>query len=80
MENLAAILSAAALLAMFSLLVWGVARGSRRLLGNDGVLIDAVKSCSACAGRPVCETGAIAGWLTTRPAGCPNVERLQREP
>ena len=80
MDNLAAMLAAIAFLAVFSLLVWGIARGWRGLLGNDPALIAAVESCASCAAKPVCETGAVAGWPGSHPAGCPNVERLQRAP
>jgi hypothetical protein len=77
MDSFAAILVAGVLLAAFAVLLWGIARGTRRLLGNDAALIDAVKSCASCAAKPVCETGALAGW-PGHPAGCPNVERLRR--
>lgn len=80
MDNLAAILAATALLAVFSLLAWGIARGWRQLLGNDPRLTAAVENCASCAAKPVCETGAVAGWPGSHPAGCPNVERLQRAP
>jgi hypothetical protein len=76
MDNLAAILLAVAAFAVFAVLVWAISRGARRLLGNDATLIDAVRGCASCAARPVCETGAIAGW-PRHPAGCPNVERLR---
>jgi hypothetical protein len=77
MEALAAILAAAALAALFALLLWGIARGSRRLLGNDAVLGEAVTRCASCAEKPVCETGALAGWPSIRPRACPNLEFLQ---
>jgi hypothetical protein len=74
---MAAILVAAALLALFTLALWGVARGARRLLGNDAASIGALAGCAACAQKPVCETGALAGW-PRHPPGCPNLERLRR--
>lgn len=76
MDNFAAILAATAFLAVFALLVWGIARGWRHLLGNDPTLTAAVESCASCAAKPVCETGALAGW-PSHPVGCPNVERLR---
>jgi hypothetical protein len=78
MEALAAILAAAALAALFGALLWGIARSSRRLLGNDAVLSGAIERCASCAEKPVCETGALAGWLSSRPARCPNLELLQK--
>lgn len=78
MDNLAAILAAIAFLAVFALLVWGIARGWRQLLGNDPTLTAAVESCASCAAKPVCETGAVAGWLGSHPAGCPNLQILQK--
>lgn len=80
MDNLAAIFSAVALLAVFAVLVWGVAGGWRRLLGNQPRLADAVARCASCATRPVCETGALADWLGGHPPGCPAIERLKRSP
>jgi hypothetical protein len=78
MDNLAAIFSAVALFAVLAVLVWGVAGGWRRLLGNEPGLVDALARCASCATRPVCETGALANWLGSRPPGCPAVERLKR--
>lgn len=43
-------------------------------------LVEAVKSCASCAARPVCETGALAGWLGSHPANCSNVHRLRPTP
>jgi hypothetical protein len=80
MDNLAALFSAAALIAVLALLIWGVAGGWRRLLGDEAALVEAVKSCASCAARPVCETGALAGWLGRHPANCPNVHRLRPTP
>jgi hypothetical protein len=77
MEAFVAILAAAALVAAFVLLLWAIARGSRRLLGYGAVMDHAVRRCASCAERPVCETGALAGWLGTGPRACPNLERLQ---
>jgi hypothetical protein len=78
MDALAAIFAAAALAAVFGILLWGIARGSRRLLANDAVLSEAISRCASCAERPVCETGALAGWLSSRPARCPNLELLHK--
>jgi hypothetical protein len=78
MDNLAAIFAAIAFLAVFALLVWGIARGWRHLLPDDPALTTAVESCGSCSAKPVCETGALAGLPGSHPAGCPNVERLQR--
>jgi hypothetical protein len=60
------------------MLAWGIARGWRHLLGNDPRFTAAVESCASCAAKPVCETGAVAGWLGSRPARCPNLELLQK--
>jgi hypothetical protein len=76
MEALAAILTAAALAAAFVLLLWAIARGSRRLLGNDQLSSETVERCAACAEKPVCETGALAGWPGRHSARCPNLELL----
>ena len=77
-EALAAIFAAAVLVAVFALLLWGIARSSRRLLGrNDATATEAVARCVSCAERPVCETGALAGWLRSRPPRCPSLELLQ---
>jgi radical SAM protein with 4Fe4S-binding SPASM domain len=70
MENLGAILAAAALFALFALLAWMVARGWQRMLRNDPALAGAVKSCVSCALRPVCDAGCAVQ--------CPNVARLRR--
>jgi hypothetical protein len=43
------------------------------------LMVETVTSCMRCAERPLCETGAVAGWQAGR-AGCPNVERLRRAP
>jgi hypothetical protein len=77
-EALAAIFAAAVLIAVFSLLLWGIARGSRRLLGTDAAATEAIARCVSCAQKPVCETGALAGWLHSRPPRCPSLDLLQR--
>jgi hypothetical protein len=73
-------LTAAALAAAFVLLLWAIARGSRRLLGNHRVTNETVERCTACAQKPVCETGALAGWPGSHPSRCPNVEHLRGVP
>jgi hypothetical protein len=79
-EALSAMLLAAALAAALLLLLWAIARGSRRMLGNDRVANETVERCAACAQKPVCETGALAGWPGSHPSGCPNVEHLRGRP
>jgi hypothetical protein len=78
MEALLAIFAAASLAALFGILLWAIARGARRMLGNDAATNEAIERCVSCAERPVCETGALAGWLSSRPARCPNLELLQK--
>jgi hypothetical protein len=72
------VLAALALLAVFMLLLWAIARGARRMLGNDAAAKEAIERCASCAERPVCETGALAGWLSIRPRACPNLELLHK--
>jgi hypothetical protein len=71
-------LAALALLAVFLLLFWAIARGARRMLGNDAAVNEAIARCASCAERPLCETGALAGWLSIRPRACPNLEILHK--
>lgn len=55
-----------------------VAEAWRQLRAWRAALMsEAVTRCISCAERPLCETGAVAGWQAGR-AGCPNVERLRR--
>lgn len=77
-QPLVPVLAALAVLAAFLLLLWAVARGARRMLGNDAAASEAIGRCAACAERPVCETGALAGWLSIRPRVCPNLELLHK--
>ena len=78
MQPLVPALAALALLAVFLLLLWAIARGARRMLGNDAAANEAIGRCATCAERPICETGALAGWLSIRPRACPNLEHLQK--
>ena len=71
-------LAALALLALFLLLFWAIARGARRMFGNDAAANEAIERCASCAERPLCETGALAGWLSIRPRACPNLELLHK--
>ena len=58
-----------------------VADAWRRVRALQAALMDeAVTRCLKCAARPLCETGALPGLLGSRPATCPNVERLRRAP
>jgi hypothetical protein len=77
-QPLVSLLAALGLLAVFLLLLWVIARGARRMLGNDAAANQAIARCAACAERPVCETGALAGWLSIRPRACPNLELFQK--
>jgi hypothetical protein len=77
-QPLVPVLAALGLLAVFLLLLWAVARGARRMLGNDAAANEAITRCAACAERPLCETGALAGWLSIRPRACPNLELFQK--
>ncbi len=81
LQPLVPVLAALALAAVFLLLLWSIARGARRMLGSDAAANAAIERCAACAERPVCETGALAGWLSIRPRACPNLELLhERKP
>jgi hypothetical protein len=46
---------------------------------RSALMTEAVTRCIRCAERPLCETGAVAGWQAGR-AACPNVERLRQAP
>ncbi|MCD6044367.1 MAG: hypothetical protein K0R40_3970 [Burkholderiales bacterium] len=65
METLSAFLVAAGFGALFVGLLWGITRGAGRY--------PLAERCATCAEKPVCETGALAGWLSTR--RCPNLEK-----
>ena len=77
-QPLVPVLAAFAMFAAFLLLLWAIARGARRMLGNDATANEAIGRCATCAERPICETGALAGWLSIRPRACPNLEHLQK--
>jgi len=77
-QPLVPVLAALGLLAVFLLLLWALARGARRMLGNDAAANQAIERCAECAERPLCETGALAGWLSIRPRACPNLELFQK--
>ena len=49
------------------------------MLGNDAAAKEAIERCASCAERPVCETGALAGWLSIRPRACPNLESFTND-
>ena len=55
MENIAAILAALALSALYIALLWLAGRG-----------VDAVKNCASCSLRPVCETGSVVDCPNVR--------------
>jgi hypothetical protein len=76
--SLVPVLVALALFAAFLLSFSVIARGARRMLGNDAVASAAIERCASCAERPLCETGALAGWLSIRPRACPNLELLHK--
>jgi hypothetical protein len=77
-QPLVPVLAALGLLAVFLLLLWVMARGARRMLGHDPAASEALERCASCAERPLCETGALAGWLSIRPRACPNLELFQK--
>jgi len=70
MESFAAILAAIGFAAVFAGVLWGIANGARRHAG--------VERCNSCAEKPVCDTGAFAGWLSIHPRRCPNLEPLEK--
>ena len=75
--DLSLALIGAAWLAILLMLVGGAGKALwRALLGGDRGLLDAVGACEACARKPVCETGALAGWGPPM-SGCPNLQRLR---
>ncbi len=41
-------------------------------------LAHAARRCASCALRNACETEMLAGWLSPRPAGCPNAALFDR--
>jgi hypothetical protein len=105
MDELVGFSIAAAWLAIFGMLLWGVVSGFRRqlaepgdvrlpllrLLERDGfsvarvqqavgvdALARAADRCASCAARGVCQAGLLAGWVGTRPDGCPNTALFER--
>jgi hypothetical protein len=67
----------AAWLAILLMLAGGAGKALwRALLGSERELLDAIGACEACARKPVCETGALAGWGPPM-SGCPNLKRLR---